>query len=653
MAAGLNYYAGQYEFQCLHGMGEPLYERVVGRARGGLGRPCRIYAPVGTHETLLAYLVRRLLENGANTSFVNRIADRRHCRSRRWWPIRCSRSEQLAAAEGALGLPHPSIALPLAMFGSERANSAGLDLSDELQLAALAQALRASVREDWLAAPIVGGAQRTRAAAMPVRNPADHGDLVGSVHEADAGDVADALAASAAAWPAWQATPPAQRAAALERAADALQTQMPRLLGLLVREAGKTAANAVAEVREAVDFLRYYAAQARRELTSGNHTQPRARRVHQPVELSAGHLHRPGGGGAGRRQHRAGQAGRTDAADRRRGGAAAARGRRAARRVAAAAGAWRDGRRGAGGRRAHPRRDVHRLDAGRAPSCSAVWPAGSTSSGRPLTLIAETGGQNAMIVDSSALAEQVVTDVIASAFDSAGQRCSALRVLCLQDDVAERVLGMLQGAMQELRVGSPDRLAVDVGPVIDAEARAGIEAHVAAMRAKGRRVHRLRTAMPTRRVPSSPPTLIELERIDELEREVFGPVLHVVRWRRDELPALVDDINATGYGLTLGMHTRIDETIDVHRRTRPRRQPVRQPQHRRRGGRRAALRWRRPVRHRAEGGRAAAPAPPAGPWAAARPGGDARAARHRPARPHRREQHLPTAAARCGAVHRR
>ncbi|MEP6873325.1 MAG: trifunctional transcriptional regulator/proline dehydrogenase/L-glutamate gamma-semialdehyde dehydrogenase [Burkholderiales bacterium] len=560
-AAGQNYYAGQYEFQCLHGMGEPLYERVVAeRTAGGLGRPCRIYAPVGSHETLLAYLVRRLLENGANTSFVNRIADETIAIDELVAdPVLTV--EDLARTEGGLGLPHPSIALPNAMFGDERRNSAGIDLSNEQRLGVLAAALLKCAQRDWRAAPLVGDAERTSGQAAEVLNPADRRDRVGVVHDASKQDVADALAASAIAWPAWQATAPAERAAILARAADRMEAQTEELISVTVREAGKTCSNAIAEVREAVDFLRYYAAQARRELTAAEHhglgpvvcispwNFPLAIFTGQvAAALAAGNtvLAKP--------------AEQTPLV--------AAQAVRILREAGVPAG-------------------VLQLLPGRGetvgaelvadPRIRGVMFTGSTQvarilqrnlagrlneHGHPITLIAETGGQNAMIVDSSALAEQVVGDVITSAFDSAGQRCSALRVLCLQDDVADRVLEMLLGATRELRMGAPDRLAVDVGPVIDAEARDGIEQHIAAMRAKGRRVHRLElSGEGVEQGFFVAPTVIELDHIGELEREIFGPVLHVVRYQRNALPALVEQINATGYGLTLGIHTRIDETI--------------------------------------------------------------------------------------------
>ncbi len=541
--AGPDFAIGRYEFQCLHGMGEPLYEQVVGK--GKLDRPCRIYAPVGTHETLLAYLVRRLLENGANSSFVNRIAD----------PA-VSVDEMIAdPVETVRAMAHPGarhdlIALPADLF-PDRRNSAGIDLSDESALAALSIALRASAAIDWRSAPEGGEGQ-----AHSVLNPADHRDVVGTVVEAS--EAQARAAAMRAAGSCWGATCVPERADILEAAADAMQTRMPILLGLIMREAGKSLPNAIAEVREAIDFLRYYAAQGRASFGPGQRpigpvtcispwNFPLAIFTGQvAAALMAGNpvLAKPAeetpliAAEAVRLLHAAGVP--TDALQLLPG----------------------DGAIGAA------------LVA--APQTAAVMFTGSTQvarliqqqlstrlsrAGRPIPLIAETGGQNAMIVDSSALAEQVVADVIASAFDSAGQRCSALRILCLQEEIADRTLAMLKGALKELRIGRTDRLAVDTGPVITAEAKAGIDAHIAAMRERGRTVEQ--QPLPTEAAHGTfvPPTIIELADISDLDREIFGPVLHVVRYRRDRLDALIDAINATGYGLTFGLHTRLDATI--------------------------------------------------------------------------------------------
>ena len=560
--AGPNYQPGQYEFQCLHGMGEPLYEEVVG---GALKRPCRIYAPVGTHETLLAYLVRRLLENGANTSFVNRIADAEV-------PIESLiadpvvQVEQAGAAEGVLGAPHPRIAAPRDLYGAARANSRGLDLSDEHSLQLLSKELLSAQDTQAPTASLmlnpVGDGGADQAPLLALRNPADRRDRVGTVRPASSADVAQALTDAADFAPAWAATPPADRAAALQRAAEALEQDMPQLMGLLVREAGKTWANAVSEVREAVDFLRFYAAQAAEQLHNHSHVPlgpvvcispwnfPLAIFTGQiAAALAAGNvvLAKPAeqtpliAHAAVRHLHAAGVP---------RGALQLLPGNGAVVGAALVADARTRGVMFTGSTevaRLLQRQLAQRLN----------------PDGQPVPLIAETGGQNAMIVDSSALTEQVVQDVLQSAFDSAGQRCSALRVLCVQEDVAERTLTMLKGAMAQLAIGNPLLLATDVGPVIDAEAQTNLQRHIDAMRARGHAVHQATRGLADAQAQGSfiAPTLIEIARLDELEREVFGPVLHVLRYQRGELDALIAQINATGYGLTAGLHTRIDETV--------------------------------------------------------------------------------------------
>ncbi|PYB72083.1 trifunctional transcriptional regulator/proline dehydrogenase/L-glutamate gamma-semialdehyde dehydrogenase [Pseudomonas sp. LB-090624] len=559
--AGQNYYPGQYEFQCLHGMGEPLYEQVVGKiADGKLNRPCRVYAPVGTHETLLAYLVRRLLENGANTSFVNRIAD--HSISIQELvadPV--ASIERMGTQEGSIGLPHPRIPLPRDLYGTERANSAGIDMANEHRLASLSCAMLATAHNDWKAVPLLACAA-SESAAVPVLNPADHRDVVGHVQEATVADVDNAIQCAINAAPIWQATPPAERAAILERTADLMEAEIQPLMGLLIREAGKTFANAIAEVREAVDFLRYYAVQARSDFSNDAH-RPLGPVVcispwNFPLAIFTGQVAAALAAGNPVLAKPAEQTPLIAAQ---------------AVRLLLEAGIP---------------EGVLQLLPGRGETVGAglvgdervkgVMFTGSTevarllqrnvagrldNQGRPIPLIAETGGQNAMIVDSSALTEQVVIDVVSSAFDSAGQRCSALRVLCLQEDSADRVIEMLKGAMAESRLGCPDRLAVDIGPVIDAEAKAGIEKHIQGMREKGRSVYQvaIADAAEIKRGTFVMPTLIELDSFDELKREIFGPVLHVVRYNRRDLDQLIEQINNSGYGLTLGVHTRIDETI--------------------------------------------------------------------------------------------
>ncbi|MGC0849071.1 trifunctional transcriptional regulator/proline dehydrogenase/L-glutamate gamma-semialdehyde dehydrogenase [Pantoea agglomerans] len=562
--AGNNYYPGQYEFQCLHGMGEPLYEQVVGKvADGKLNRPCRIYAPVGTHETLLAYLVRRLLENGANTSFVNRIADTS-------LPIDelvadpVSAVEKLGASEGAIGLPHPKIPLPRDLYGDNRVNSAGLDMANEHRLASLSSALLSSAVQPCLAEPMIDG-EAGAGELRDILNPAAPGDRVGQVREATEQEVSLALDAAVNSGPIWFATPPQERAAILERAAQIMEGQMQQLLGILVREAGKTYNNAIAEVREAVDFLYYYAGMVRDDFDNETH-RPLGPVVcispwNFPLAIFTGQI----------------------AAALAAGNSVLAKPAEQTPLIAAQA-------------------VQILLDAGVPPGVLQLLPGqgetvgaqltgdvrvrgmmftGSTAvatllqrnlagrldqHGRPVPLIAETGGMNAMIVDSSALTEQVVIDIVASAFDSAGQRCSALRLLCIQEDVADHTLKMLRGAMAECRMGNPERFSTDIGPVIDAEAKANIDRHIQAMRNKGFTVYQAVQDNPqdSKEWNSGTfvkPTLIELGQVSDLDKEIFGPVLHVVRFTRNNLPQLVEQINASGYGLTLGVHTRIDETI--------------------------------------------------------------------------------------------
>jgi len=549
--AGPDFRPGDYEFQCLHGMGEPLYDEVVGADK--LNRPCRIYAPVGTHETLLAYLVRRLLENGANSSFVHRIAD----------PTvsiddLVADPVQAVRAMPMMGNPHPRIALPTHLYGGARKNSAGLDLSDETTLAHLSHSLMDSARIAWRATPRLADGSNSNGASRPVRNPAYHDDIVGTVIETTEAEARTAALLAAEHAATWAAVPSAGRAALMERAAGLMQARMETLMGVIMREAGKSAANAIAEVREAIDFLRYYAQQARDTL--GAAQTPLGPVVcispwNFPLAIFTGQVCAALVAG---NPVLAKPAEETPLI------AAAAIGilyeagvPRAALQLLPG-----DGRIGAA------------LVA--APQTCGVMFTGSTEvarliqqqlaqrlleNGKPIPLIAETGGQNAMIVDSSALAEQVVGDVLTSAFDSAGQRCSALRVLCLQEDIADRVLAMLKGAMAELRVGNTERLNVDIGPVITAEAKDNIERHIAKMRALGRKVERLALPDETAAGTFVAPTMIELESMADLDREVFGPVLHVIRYRRRDLDRLIDAINATGYGLTFGLHTRLDETI--------------------------------------------------------------------------------------------
>ena len=546
--AGPDFAVGRYEFQCLHGMGEPLYDEVVGADK--LDRPCRIYAPVGTHETLLAYLVRRLLENGANSSFVNRIADRDvFIEDLIADPVDVVRAMPLAGAQ------HDAIALPADLYAPDRSNSAGIDLSNETALAQLAQSLKATADQVWEAEPILVD-RGSRTDARQVVNPADRSDIVGTVKDATETDAATAVRRAADNARVWADTSPSARAAFLEAAADIYQTRIETLMGIVIREAGKSAANAIAEVREAVDFLRYYAQQARK-MTAARPLGPVVciSPWNFPLAIFTGQIAAALAAGNPVLAKPAEETALIAAE-------AVSILHQAGIPVSALQLLPGDGRIGAAlvgepntagvmftGSTAVARLIQKQLAAKTAPN------------GKPIPFIAETGGQNAMIVDSSALLEQVVGDVIASAFDSAGQRCSALRVLCLQEDIADPVLKMLKGALNELRVGNTDRLSIDIGPVITAEAKGIIEAHIERMHDAGFAVEQL--ALPPEAAAGTfvSPTIIEINSLRDLKSEVFGPVLHVIRYRRAGIGQLIDDINATGYGLTFGLHTRIDETI--------------------------------------------------------------------------------------------
>ncbi|ENW24265.1 delta-1-pyrroline-5-carboxylate dehydrogenase [Acinetobacter lwoffii NCTC 5866 = CIP 64.10 = NIPH 512] len=559
------YYAGQYEFQCLHGMGEPLYENVVGdKSANKLGVPCRIYAPVGNHETLLAYLVRRLLENGANTSFVNRIADKTLNIEDL---IENPQQTILKAAqqEVMIGAKHPHIPYPQDLYGT-RINSSGLDLANDAELSALNE-VAASLKNTQFQAAAMGTAFTVTdtSNAVQIINPAQHQDVVGTVYEATQEQAEIALTQAVNAQGFWANLPKNERAACLNKAADLMEQRLLTLMVILSREAGKTYANAIAEVREAVDFLRYYAGQML-DLAENTQIQPLGTVLcispwNFPLAIFTGQI------------SAALVAGNTVIA------------KPAEQTPLIAAQAvqilWEAG----------IPQDVLQLLPGQGESIGAQLSAdsriqgimftGSTEVahilqktvaerlnqfGESVTLIAETGGQNAMIVDSSALTEQVVLDVVNSAYDSAGQRCSALRVLCVQEDNLDAVRTMLKGAMQQLRVGNPILLKTDIGPVIDAEAQQNIQTHIQQMCSKGHKVHQLMFDQDGTELTQGtfiPPTLIELPNLNDLEREVFGPVLHLISYKYGELEQLLEQINSKGYGLTMGLHTRIDETMQT------------------------------------------------------------------------------------------
>lgn len=549
-----------FEFQRLHGMGEELYEELLSGAYGEIA--CRVYAPVGSHEDLLPYLVRRLLENGANTSFVHRLVDART-------PVERIAEDPVTRVESAPAKTHPRIPLPRDLYQPDRLNARGLNLCDGEVLQALAAAMQAASSTAWEAAPLVAG-RTLDGRATAVTSPAQRARVVGQVRMADAAAVDAAIASALRAQADWDAAPAARRAAILRRAAELYEQRMPLLIAQCVLEAGKTIADSLAEVREAVDFLRYYAHRAQAEFG-----EPRA-------------LPGPAGESNTLRLHGRGVfacispwnfplaifTGQVSAALAA-GNTVIAKPAEQTPLIAASAVALLH-------EAGVPVEALHLLPGegsvvgARAvadPRVAGVAFTGSTETARiihralaardgaiPL-LIAETGGVNAMIVDSSALPEQVVVDVAQSAFNSAGQRCSALRLLCLQEEIAPRVLRLLAGCMEELAIGDPALLSTDVGPVIDEPSRAMLAAHHAATVAAGRWQHACRLGPQHEEGTYFAPAAVEIDGPEALRREVFGPILHVVRYAGDRLDELVDAINAGGYGLTLGIHSRIDATV--------------------------------------------------------------------------------------------
>jgi RHH-type proline utilization regulon transcriptional repressor/proline dehydrogenase/delta 1-pyrroline-5-carboxylate dehydrogenase len=551
-----------YEFQRLYGMGEALHREVV--RPEALGKPCRIYAPVGGHKDLLAYLVRRLLENGANTSFVNRLADDQA-------PISAIVADPVEKAARLEPKANPLIPVPPKLFMPERWNSLGLALWEGEVRAPLVAAIKPALAKPAEAAPIVSGETLEGVEATDIASPHDRRVVVGTCRIADPVAVDRALSAAKFAAEGWDAMGGEARAAILDRAADLFEADRVALMGLMVREAGKTLANAQGDLREAVDHLRYAAVEARRSFAAPlelkgptgerNKLSLHGRGVFAcispwnfPLAIFTGQIAGALAAGNAVVAKPAEQTPLTAF--------------RAVRHLHAA---------GVPG-------DVLHLLPGpgetvgaaliRDPRIDGVAFTGGTDTGIAINralaardgpiprLIAETGGQNCMIVDSSALPEQVVDDALASAFDSAGQRCSALRVLFLQEDVAGNMIDMLLGAARELTVGDPLDYATDVGPVIDVDAKAALEAHKERMRREGRELLDLSLPDSTKHGTYVSPAIYAISSLRLLPREVFGPILHVVTYAEDRLDEVCEAINATGYGLTLGLHTRVQATAD-------------------------------------------------------------------------------------------
>lgn len=556
-----------FEFQCLHGMGEDLYRQVIEDTR----IPCRIYAPVGTHQDLLAYLVRRLLENGANTSFVYQM-------NNPLVTINSLLTDPYALVQASQGLPHPKIPLPADLYPFQRKNAQGFDMSDERILRQLKEALAQSKETDYIGLSIIDGKQ-VGSASEALYNPANHQDIVGYYGIASPPQLDEALTLAFSARQRWDSTPVLERAACLDRAADLLTERAMTYLALLVREAGKTLTDAIADWREAIDFCRYYAEQARQRLAHPT--------VLQGVTGETNHLYFHGRGlilcispwnfplaillG---QMTAALVAGNTVIA-------------KPAEQTPLIATLATQLLHEAG-----IPADVLQLILGpgetigtslvRDPRVAGVMFTGSNEtaqhisrdlaqrSGPLVPLIAETGGQNVMIVDSTALAEQVVSDVLISAFGSAGQRCSALRVLYLQDDIAEKVMTMLRGAMSLLTVGDPGLPETDVGPVIDKTAQAQLEQHLVRMQKESLSCYQLSLLEKERQKGCFfSPVMVEINHLNQLDREVFGPFLHIIRYRTEQLDEVLTQINESGYGLTLGIHSRLNHFIEyIHRNTR-------------------------------------------------------------------------------------
>jgi len=545
------------EFQRLHGMGEDVYGALA-QMEGNKRTSVRIYAPTGTHKDLLAYLVRRLLENGANSSFVNRMADAEV-------PASDLATDPVADMAALEPYRNPTIPLPADIF-ADRRNSAGIDLSDPLVLEPLQERLAELENKHWVAEPTFKSGSEAEIA--PINKPHDLTAEVGTRRDTLDFEVEEAITRAQAIQPGWDRLGGEKRAVLLEAAADLFEEHTDDFLSLCQREAGKTLMDAVLELREAVDFLRFYANEARRQFT-------------RPIIL-------PGPTGE---ENRLSLHGRgvfscispwnfplaifigTPAAALAAGNTVVAKPAEQTPLIAALAvrlcheaGIPEEafqllpGAGEVGEMITSDARIAGVAFTGSTQTAQAINRSLASRDGPIATLIAETGGQNAMIVDSTALPEQVTRDVVASAFQSAGQRCSALRVLYIQDDVYDEMLRMIRGGFEALTIGNPEHLATDVGPVIDPDAKSSLERHIARRKKGGRPVWRRRLHRGANAGCFVAPTIIEMDSILDLKRENFGPILHVVRYRAADLERVIEDINSTGFGLTMGLHSRNDET---------------------------------------------------------------------------------------------
>lgn len=548
-----------YEFQCLHGMGRPIYDQIVDKNQ--FNQACRIYAPVGTHKDLLGYLVRRLLENGANSSFINHLANETI-------PLDKIVFDPVAKTKALTHKPHPQIPLPKDIY-SHWQNSQGIDLSDRHELAALKQRMEAAEKSPWQAASIINGKVKFSKTAETVRSPANLNINIGQVSSATDVEVEEALQIATNATKKWAETSVQERAEILERAAQLLQEQMPELMTVITREGGRTVPDCISEVREAIDFCRYYAYRARRDLLptplpgptgEANQITLHPRGViacispwNFPVAIFTGQIVAALVTGNTVIAKPAEQTPLTAFK---------------VIQILHQAGVPKDvlqlliGEGSVvGAKLVNDSRLAGVMFTGSTETAKFIERSLANRKGSIALFIAETGGQNAMIVDSSALSEQTVFDVAQSAFNSAGQRCSALRVLYVQEELAPKLLDMLNGYMQELVVGNPNLLATDIGPVIDRDALQMLQNHFAKMRDDANLIAQVPMRGNSENGYYFAPCVFEINDINILPGEVFGPILHVIRYKANELDKVMDAIANTGYGLTLGVHSRIDATV--------------------------------------------------------------------------------------------
>ncbi|MBI1214248.1 MAG: bifunctional proline dehydrogenase/L-glutamate gamma-semialdehyde dehydrogenase PutA [Alphaproteobacteria bacterium] len=549
-----------FEFQRLHGMGEPLYHQIVGKGEGKY--PCRLYAPVGSHQDLLPYLVRRLLENGANTSFVNRLQNDSV-------PIEEMLTDPMQYMSTLNSKAHPKIPLPEKIYGAMRKNSEGVEFANSAVSDVLIRNIEALAQTRWHAAPLIGG-EKLGGKPEPVFDPADNSRQIGTVAQGTEEDIKRAVETTYAAFPAWNETPAHERAQCLRRMADLMQENMAELIALCTREAGKTLGDGVAEVREAIDFCRYYAAEGRKHFGQPmtmpgptgelNQLSLQGRGVflcispwNFPLAIFIGQVTAALMAGNAVIAKPAGQT-----------SLIAMR----AVELLIEAGVPKDviallpvSGRLAGQLLVPDARIAGICLTGSTETAQTINRTLAERAGAIVPLIAETGGQNAMIVDSSALPEQIVDDVIISAFRSAGQRCSALRVLFVADSIADKLIEMLAGACKELTLDDPLKLSTDIGPVIDKGALEILEEHAKRMDGEGKKVAAVPMSEAAKKGSFFAPCAYEIKSMDMLTKEVFGPILHIVRYKPENLDAVIDQINATGFGLTFGLHTRIDHVM--------------------------------------------------------------------------------------------